>query len=198
MACGLRCPRNFYADKCLLFALDAIIHRLIVYKGRGQMSQNEVRKRREEAQVEIRRQKREENLAKRRNLYPSDGTGADSDDEGAAEWESQVRVSPQSRRGLIFPHRMLTNPQILLYLMHFREMLYVNKSLLAILSSRLKPQPEFAACSPEKITPRSSRLFARGWSPILSHFCNLQIRSCRCVSMSHFFGLSLKWFLSLV
>lgn len=60
-----------------------------LYKGRGQMSQNEVRKRREEAQVEIRRQKREENLAKRRNLYPSDGTGADSDDEGAAEWESQ-------------------------------------------------------------------------------------------------------------
>jgi hypothetical protein len=66
-----------------------------VYKGRGQMSQNEVRKRREEAQVEIRRQKREENLAKRRNLYPSDGNGVDSDDEGAAEWESQVSASPQ-------------------------------------------------------------------------------------------------------
>ncbi|KAG8817408.1 Importin alpha subunit (Karyopherin alpha subunit) (Serine-rich RNA polymerase I suppressor protein) [Serendipita sp. 399] len=54
------------------------------------MSSNEVRKRREEQQVEIRRQKREENLAKRRNLYTSETAGQDSDDEGGgAEWEAQ-------------------------------------------------------------------------------------------------------------
>jgi hypothetical protein len=57
------------------------------------MSSNEVRKRREEQQVEIRRQKREENLAKRRNLNPGDGNIADSDDEGGGEWEAQVRAS---------------------------------------------------------------------------------------------------------
>jgi hypothetical protein len=69
------------------------------------MSNNEVRRRREEQQVEIRRQKREENLAKRRNLYPSDANGIDSDDEGAGEWEAQVlyplrspATSTQSRK----------------------------------------------------------------------------------------------------
>jgi importin subunit alpha-6/7 len=58
------------------------------------MSSNEVRKRREEQQVEIRRQKREENLAKRRNIYPSDNNGIDSDDEAAGEWEAQVCILP--------------------------------------------------------------------------------------------------------
>ena len=58
------------------------------------MSSNEVRKRREEQQVEIRRQKREENLAKRRNIYPSDNNGIDSDDETAGEWEAQVCILP--------------------------------------------------------------------------------------------------------
>lgn len=64
-----------------------------MYKGRGQMSSNEVRKRREEQQVEIRRQQREENLAKRRNLHPGDGNIGDSDDEGGGEWEAQVRAA---------------------------------------------------------------------------------------------------------
>jgi hypothetical protein len=63
------------------------------------MSSNEVRKRREEQQVEIRRQKREENLAKRRNIYPSDN-GIDSDDEAAGEWEAQVSISPHLTVGL--------------------------------------------------------------------------------------------------
>lgn len=53
------------------------------------MSTTEVRKRREEQQVEIRRQRREENVAKRRNLFAS-ADGPDSDDEGAIEWEVQV------------------------------------------------------------------------------------------------------------
>ncbi|PVG04767.1 putative SRP1-importin alpha [Serendipita vermifera] len=61
------------------------------------MSNNEVRRRREEQQVEIRRQKREENLAKRRNLYPSDANGVDSDDEAAGEWEAQ---GPQLAQGV--------------------------------------------------------------------------------------------------
>ena len=55
------------------------------------MSSNEVRKRRDEQQVEIRRQKREENLAKRRNLFTSGTNDGDSDDEGTAEWEAEVR-----------------------------------------------------------------------------------------------------------
>lgn len=47
----------------------------------------ELRRRREEAQVEIRKQKREESVAKRRNLVANE-SGADSDDDGAVD--SQV------------------------------------------------------------------------------------------------------------
>ena len=50
---------------------------------------DEVRRRREEQQVEIRRKNREESLAKRRNLnIPA---SLDSDDE-TADWDVQVRV----------------------------------------------------------------------------------------------------------
>lgn len=49
------------------------------YKAKGALKQDDLRRRREEQQVEIRRQKREENISKRRNLLPS--TGADSDEE---------------------------------------------------------------------------------------------------------------------
>ncbi|CAG7851594.1 Importin subunit alpha-2 AltName: Full=Importin-1; AltName: Full=Karyopherin subunit alpha-2 [Serendipita indica DSM 11827] len=62
------------------------------------MSSNEVRKRREEQQVEIRRQKREENLAKRRNLFTSGTNDGDSDDEGAAEWEAEGEMLVQGVR----------------------------------------------------------------------------------------------------
>ena len=67
------------------------------YKAKGQFKPDELRRRREEQQVEIRKQKREENLAKRRNLAitsptPHSGlTGVDSDDENAAT-ESQVSI----------------------------------------------------------------------------------------------------------
>ena len=60
------------------------------FKAKGVFKGDELRRRREEQQVEIRKQKREENLAKRRNLAGSDpAPGAvDSDDEGSNE--SQV------------------------------------------------------------------------------------------------------------
>lgn len=48
----------------------------------------ELRRRREEAQVEIRKQKREESVAKRRN-FNAPSSGADSDEEGGAD--SSVR-----------------------------------------------------------------------------------------------------------
>jgi len=53
-------------------------------------SPSELRRRREEAQVEIRKQKREESVAKRRN-FNAPSSGADSDEEGGAD--SSVRVS---------------------------------------------------------------------------------------------------------
>ncbi|EEB87432.1 hypothetical protein MPER_15212, partial [Moniliophthora perniciosa FA553] len=49
------------------------------YKAKGALKQDDLRRRREEQQVEIRRQKREENISKRRNFLPS--AGADSDEE---------------------------------------------------------------------------------------------------------------------
>jgi importin subunit alpha-6/7 len=72
-------------------------HRRNNYKAKGQFKPDELRRRREEQQVEIRKQKREENLAKRRNLQitsptPNSGlAGVDSDDENANS-ESAVRT----------------------------------------------------------------------------------------------------------
>ena len=54
------------------------------YKGKAQFKNDELRRRREEAQVEIRRQKRDESMAKRRNLnVAAQGamTDGDSDEE---------------------------------------------------------------------------------------------------------------------
>ncbi|KAG4085508.1 putative SRP1-importin alpha [Neocallimastix lanati (nom. inval.)] len=51
-------------------------HRMNRFKNRGDLKTDELRRRREDAAVEIRKQKREENLAKRRNLH-----NIDSDDD---------------------------------------------------------------------------------------------------------------------
>ena len=76
-------------------------HRRTQFKAKNTFKPDELRRRREEQQVEIRKAKREENLAKRRGITGRDGTqvsapgaslGAsiDSDDEGGTI-ESQVR-----------------------------------------------------------------------------------------------------------
>lgn len=52
------------------------------YKNRGQLKADELRRRREDAAVEIRKQKREESLAKRRNLQPVSDS-SDLDDDGS-------------------------------------------------------------------------------------------------------------------
>jgi importin subunit alpha-1 len=70
-------------------------HRRTTFKAKGVFKQDELRRRREEQQVEIRKAKREENLAKRRGITGRDTPGAslgaapDSDDEGV-NIESQV------------------------------------------------------------------------------------------------------------
>lgn len=70
-------------------------HRRNNFKAKNQFKPDELRRRREEQQVEIRRQKRIESLAKRRGIQRADGevgigfTGADSDDE-AGNIESEV------------------------------------------------------------------------------------------------------------
>lgn len=63
-------------------------HRRTTFKAKGVFKADELRRRREEQQVEIRKQKREENLAKRRNMAvtsPAPGAGVDSDEEGGTE-----------------------------------------------------------------------------------------------------------------
>ena len=79
-------------------------HRRTQYKARGLFKPEELRRRREDQQVEIRKTKREENLAKRRGIADKDGNvqvggagagfGAapDSEDEGVSI-EVQVGVS---------------------------------------------------------------------------------------------------------
>lgn len=72
-------------------------HRRTNFKAKSTFKPDELRRRREEQQVEIRKQKREENLAKRRGIgnrgdgAPGASLGAapDSDDEGA-NTETQV------------------------------------------------------------------------------------------------------------
>lgn len=68
-------------------------HRRTQFKAKNTFKPDELRRRRDEQQIEIRRQKREENLAKRRGVARGDGGpevayGGDSDDEpGATESE---------------------------------------------------------------------------------------------------------------
>ncbi|KAI9671493.1 MAG: Importin alpha subunit (Karyopherin alpha subunit) (Serine-rich RNA polymerase I suppressor protein) [Caeruleum heppii] len=87
-------------------------HRRTQFKAKGTFKPEELRRRREEQQVEIRRAKREENLAKRRGITGRDGqvthggseggmgAAADSDDEGG-NIESQLNVElPQMVEGV--------------------------------------------------------------------------------------------------
>lgn len=56
--------------------------RISNFKNRGALKHDEIRRRREDVTVEIRKQKREESLAKRRNFVPQiDQNASDSDDE---------------------------------------------------------------------------------------------------------------------
>lgn len=70
-------------------------HRRTGFKAKNTFKPEELRRRREEQQVEIRKAKREENLAKRRGIAGSDrpgaslGAEADSDDD-TVPTESQV------------------------------------------------------------------------------------------------------------
>ena len=71
-------------------------HRRTNFKAKNTFKPDELRRRREEAQVEIRKAKREENLAKRRGISNRDGLppgaalGAAPDSEDEALPESQV------------------------------------------------------------------------------------------------------------
>ena len=74
-------------------------HRRNQFKAKAAFKPDELRRRREEQQVEIRRQKREENLAKRRGIQTRDGgigvggaMASDSEDEGGSI-ETEVRYS---------------------------------------------------------------------------------------------------------
>ena len=79
-------------------------HRRTQFKAKGQFKPEELRRRREEQQVEIRKAKREENLAKRRGIAGRDGiqsapgaalgAAPDSDDEDGGSIESQVGLHP--------------------------------------------------------------------------------------------------------
>jgi hypothetical protein len=71
-------------------------HRRTNFKNRGRFGAEELRKRREEAQIEIRKAKRDEQLAKRRNI-PAGAEGGLSDseddyDEDNQNLESQVSL----------------------------------------------------------------------------------------------------------
>ncbi|KAG9702972.1 ARM repeat-containing protein, partial [Aureobasidium melanogenum] len=81
-------------------------HRRTTFKAKNLLKPDELRRRREEQQVEIRKQKREENLAKRRGITRGETLGAslgaapDSDDESTTI-ESQLNEElPQMVQGV--------------------------------------------------------------------------------------------------
>lgn len=87
-------------------------HRRTQFKAKNQFKPDELRRRREEQQVEIRKQKRDENLAKRRGIQTSDGgiiggqVGVDSDEEEGGTIEGEVSdilfsSHRSSNRGLV-------------------------------------------------------------------------------------------------
>jgi importin subunit alpha-1 len=90
-------------------------HRRTTFKAKSAFKPDELRRRREEQQVEIRRAKREENLAKRRGIAGRDQPGAslgaapDSDDEGG-NIESQVSLPHPRPRPR--PHPPGTTPNM--------------------------------------------------------------------------------------
>lgn len=88
-------------------------HRRTQFKATNSFKPDELRRRREEQQVEIRRQKREENLAKRRGIQGRDGgvnvgddNNLDSDDDGL-NLENEVCIS-QSRDFFFFACLLLS------------------------------------------------------------------------------------------
>ena len=99
-------------------------HRRTQFKAKNTFKPDELRRRREEQQVEIRKAKREENLAKRRGITGRDGTqvsapgaslGAsiDSDDEGGTI-ESQVRHKSNFLETALSILRTFTYPPLLI------------------------------------------------------------------------------------
>jgi hypothetical protein len=68
-------------------------HRRQAYKGKNLFKGDELRRRREEQQVEIRKQKKDENLAKRRNLTAVDMAMESDTDEDTAVTDEKVRIS---------------------------------------------------------------------------------------------------------
>lgn len=89
-------------------------HRRTQFKAKNTFKPEELRRRREEQQVEIRKAKREENLAKRRGITGGDGARlgaslgaeADSDDDNVPS-ESQVRGSQTFINNALVPTRLL-------------------------------------------------------------------------------------------
>lgn len=70
-------------------------HRRTNFKNRGAFKADELRRRREEAQIEIRKQKRDENLSKRRNVveYVGGSDSEEEDDESAEKKQIELAVS---------------------------------------------------------------------------------------------------------
>ena len=70
-------------------------HRRQTYKSKHLFKGDELRRRREEQQVEIRKQKRDENLAKRRNLaiVTADASMESDTDDEIAGIDDKVRIS---------------------------------------------------------------------------------------------------------
>jgi len=94
------------------------------FKNRGDLKTDELRRRREDAAIEIRKQKREENFAKRRNLQFS---ALDSDDD--LDENFNVEVS-----SIIFEFLFVQNNYIYMHLFYFVLMYYSLKFINEIIN----------------------------------------------------------------
>jgi len=165
-------------------------HRRNNFKAKNTFKPDELRRRREEQQVEIRKAKREENLAKRRGIAGRDGgapgaslgAALDSDDEGITI-ESQVSCLPPRSTMATFTSGLscvlasvaITRASLFISLRFSSQTLTPDLSLgksslrwskassPTRLIYRFKPPQNFASSCRKSATHRSKRLLPRAW-----------------------------------
>ncbi|TPX62668.1 hypothetical protein PhCBS80983_g00301 [Powellomyces hirtus] len=77
-------------------------HRAQQFKNRGSLKADELRRRREDVAVELRKQKREESMAKRRNLNISSEALSESEDEGMTMGSSRQENMEEMINGVLY------------------------------------------------------------------------------------------------
>lgn len=155
------------------------------YKARSHFKPEEVRRRRETAQVELRKQKKEENLAKRRNLKAEALPDDSDEDVDITSIDAQVRLKILRNCYLLKQRTNVTLPLMKsswIFCLNWCKMCtrrMSRRSLLQLLSSE--------SCSLARRTLPSNKSLLAVLFRASSNFCVLTILFCRQVSFTSMF-----------